>query len=572
MATCPKCRVHYEAAGTCPSDGEALLEDEAFASADLDLQVGATVGEYVVEAKIGEGGFGAVFRAAHPLIGKQVAIKVLYRRFSSDPQMVSRFIAEARAVNQIKSRNIIDIFSFGTLPDGRQYYVMELLSGEPLDAFIADRTVPLAEALPVLRAVARALDAAHAKGIAHRDLKPENIFLASDGDGTMYPKLLDFGIAKLMHEQTRHKTQTGAPIGTPYYMSPEQCRGRDVDHRTDIYSFGVLCYEMLTGRLPFNGESSMDILVQHMNDDPKPPSQVNLDLSAPIDRAVLAMMEKKPEDRPATLSAAVAALEDAARLMGISLPPPESTGVGTRKRTTGGPGRDSAAGHAPTEMAQSKPPTTPMRAQAGAQSHPGQSFIAAESSAQLQAAGRGRGKLWLAVAGALVIGGATVALIMMRGKQEKHAAAGPSASPSPSASVSPSPSQLASASPVPSPGPDLGAPPPSPSPDPAVSALPPAMISLEINGGPKGAEIYLDGKKVGRVPAKLDIPAGTTPLELELRKDGYQDHKESLVPSANTRLAIKLDKVKKAGKPGKPGTPGKPDKPKGEGLETPDWN
>ena len=167
--------------------------------------------------------------------------------------MVSRFIAEARAVNQIRHRNIIDIFSFGQLDDGRQYYVMELLDGEPLDALIErDGRLPLAEAIPILRGIARALDAAHAKGIAHRDLKPENVFLGRDPTARVFPKLLDFGIAKLLapEDGPKHKTRTGTPIGTPYYMSPEQCRGRDVDHRTDIYSFGVLAYRMLTGVLP----------------------------------------------------------------------------------------------------------------------------------------------------------------------------------------------------------------------------------------------------------------------------------------------------------------------------------
>src|SRR5262245_37564341 len=127
MATCPQCRVQYgNDLSACPDDGQSLLPDEAFSNADVDLQPGETVSEYKVEGKLGEGGFGAVFKAVHPLIGKQVAIKVLNRQYSSNPQMVSRFIAEARSVNQIRHRNIIDIFSFGQLPDGRQYYVMEL--------------------------------------------------------------------------------------------------------------------------------------------------------------------------------------------------------------------------------------------------------------------------------------------------------------------------------------------------------------------------------------------------------------------------------------------------------------
>src|SRR5262245_24110394 len=205
---------------------------------EVDLAAGTAVSEYVIEGAIGRGGFGTVYRAVQPLIGKKVAIKVLSRKYSADNEIVSRFVAEARAVNQIRHRHIIDIFSFGQLADGRHYYVMEHLEGEPLDRYLAKHgPMKLADALHVLRAIARALDAAHAKGIAHRDLKPENIFLARDDEGELFPKLLDFGIAKLSgpDDQLAHKTGTGVPIGTPFYMSPEQCRGRDVDHRTDIY-------------------------------------------------------------------------------------------------------------------------------------------------------------------------------------------------------------------------------------------------------------------------------------------------------------------------------------------------
>ena len=159
---------------------------------------------------------------------------MLARRFSVDPEMVSRFIAEARAVNQIRNRNIIDIFSFGQLEDGRAYYVMEHLDGETLDALIARRgPLPLLETLPILRAIAKALDAAHAKGIAHRDLKAENVFLATDPDGGVYPKLLDFGIAKLTArgDGLKHKTQTGARRSARVRIT---CRPSSAAARTSI--------------------------------------------------------------------------------------------------------------------------------------------------------------------------------------------------------------------------------------------------------------------------------------------------------------------------------------------------
>ncbi|MDX2087132.1 MAG: serine/threonine-protein kinase, partial [Kofleriaceae bacterium] len=288
---------------------------------DADLEVGARVGEYEVDGKLGQGAFGSVFRAVHPVIGKVVAIKVLARRFSVDPEMVSRFMAEARAVNQIRHRHIIDIFSYGTLEDGRLYYVMEYLDGEPLDALIErEQRIPVADALAILRGIAKALDAAHAKGVAHRDLKAENVFLGRDSDGGVFPKLLDFGIAKLMgsEDALKHKTRTGAPIGTPYYMSPEQCRGRDVDHRTDLYAFGVLTYFMLTGVFPHDAEDYMSILMKQVAEEPAPPSVHNGELTPAIDEAIAWLMKKDPAQRPPDLKTAMQALEQAAVNAGLA--------------------------------------------------------------------------------------------------------------------------------------------------------------------------------------------------------------------------------------------------------------
>jgi serine/threonine protein kinase len=288
---------------------------------DPDLLAGERVGEYEVEGLLGKGAFGTVFKAVHPLIGKQVAIKVLARRFSVDPEMVSRFIAEARAVNQIRHRHIIDIFSFGKLDDGRQYYVMEYLDGETLDQLLdRERRIPIGDALAILRAIAKALDAAHAKGITHRDLKAENVFLGRDSDGGLFPKLLDFGIAKLMSPEDglKHKTRTGAPIGTPYYMSPEQCRGKDVDHRTDVYAFGVLVYLMLTGVYPHDADDYMSILMAQISDVPSTPSTHNAELTPEIDEVVGWLMRKDPADRPADLRTAMKALEQAAKSAGLA--------------------------------------------------------------------------------------------------------------------------------------------------------------------------------------------------------------------------------------------------------------
>ena len=291
------------------------LEPKPPGASDQDLVPGSQVSEYRIESTIGKGGFGTVYRAVHPVIGKLVAIKVLGRRHAADPDIVSRFVAEARAVNQIRHRNIIDIFAFNQLDDGRHYYVMEYLEGEPLEHIIRrDGAMALADALPLLRQLAFALDAAHAKGIAHRDVKPDNVFVTHDGNGEPLPKLLDFGIAKLLAPdgEVPHRTQSGVAIGTPHYMSPEQCRGREVDHRTDIYSFGVLAYRLLTGVLPFEDGDYIELLRKQMEDEPVRPSTRDPRLPTAVDDAIAWMMRKLPDARPRRVIDGVTALDPSA--------------------------------------------------------------------------------------------------------------------------------------------------------------------------------------------------------------------------------------------------------------------
>jgi tRNA A-37 threonylcarbamoyl transferase component Bud32 len=266
---------------------------------DTDLPAGSLVGEFRVEAKLGEGGMAAVFSAVHPVVGKRAAVKVISRRLCADQHAVERFVQEARTVHQIAHPNIVDTFGFGTLPDGRCYFLMEWLNGESLADRLRKGSLGVFEALDILIQTAEALKAAHEAGVVHRDLKPDNVFV----DESRTPpsvKLLDFGIAKLAAaDVTLPRTRSGTAMGTPGYMSPEQARGRNVDGKTDVYALGCMTFEMVLGRLPFEGESAIDILAKHLAEPPPVPSALWREVPARFERLILSMLEKDPAARPA---------------------------------------------------------------------------------------------------------------------------------------------------------------------------------------------------------------------------------------------------------------------------------
>jgi hypothetical protein len=229
------------------------------------LAAGAVIGEkYRIERLIGRGGMGSVWSAVHVSLGQRVAVKLIAKRYASSREARHRFDLEAKAVAQLRSRYVVQVYDHGETQDGTPYIVMELLEGESLDARVSRGPLTLTAASLVLEQIGRALGRAHTLGMVHRDLKPENVFLtvSPDGDGEI-AKVLDFGIVKLRgQEGIGSSTRTGAVLGTPLYMSPEQARGlKSVDHRTDLYSLGMVTYAMLTGHPAFTGESLGDLLV-----------------------------------------------------------------------------------------------------------------------------------------------------------------------------------------------------------------------------------------------------------------------------------------------------------------------
>ncbi|CAN5917267.1 hypothetical protein BH11MYX2_BH11MYX2_29220 [soil metagenome] len=300
---------------------------------DFEIKPGMRLGEYEVEAKVGQGGMGVVYSAVHPLIGKRAAIKVLLKELCSDSATVERFIDEARAVNNINHPNIVDVFAFGEMPDGRRFLVMEWLDGETLRQRVARSRPSLAEVGAIVKPLVRALQAAHAKHVIHRDLKPDNVFLAKRDDHPVV-KLLDFGIAKLVRNDNGvSKTATGAIVGTPQYIAPEQAKGYAIDYRADVYALGGILFELLTGRPPFIADNAMEMVAKHLMEAPVAPSSIVASTPPELDDIVLRMLSKQPEGRP-ELSEVVSVIDTAAFASFGTAPP---TGVGLVPFLNSGP-------------------------------------------------------------------------------------------------------------------------------------------------------------------------------------------------------------------------------------------
>ncbi len=310
MKVCPACRTDYGGGEVfCPVDATRLVTTSQMSVSPLDPDdplIGVVLaGRYVVKSRIGEGGMGLVYEGLHRDIDKRVAIKVLRDDLSRKPEVVARFRQEARSASRIGHENIVDIFDFGETTRGASYFVMEYLEGEDLGNVLSrDATVPAERACQIVLECCRALSATHAKGIVHRDIKPENIFLTSRDGVDDFVKIVDFGIAKMSDIEMdgapgRKLTKTGMIFGTPEYMSPEQAAGRELDHRVDVYALGVILYECLAGRVPFEGDTFMGVLTQHLSapvpaiGDVNPNAEVSRELEVVIGKA----LAKDPDDR-----------------------------------------------------------------------------------------------------------------------------------------------------------------------------------------------------------------------------------------------------------------------------------
>jgi serine/threonine-protein kinase len=310
VAVCRTCGQTLDAAGACIACGATFLADVDVAvdvsraqpkpvQQGADALIGRTViGQYVIRSRIGDGGMGAVYRAEQTTVGRDAAIKVLHPQLSASRDVAERFQQEARAASQLNHPNVVTIYNYGAMEDGTLFLAMEFLDGTNLKDLVT-KSGPLApeRAVKIAKQIAESLDEAHRRGIVHRDLKPHNVMLVERGQQTDFVKVLDFGLAKV---QGVDMTADGLLCGTPRYMSPEQLSGAKVDGRSDLYSLGIVLFEMLAARTPFEADSVLGFVNQHLKDPPPSLSQVVKRKKFPraLEELVARLLAKSPGERP----------------------------------------------------------------------------------------------------------------------------------------------------------------------------------------------------------------------------------------------------------------------------------
>jgi len=496
------------------------------------IEIGAVLaGKYRVERVLGQGGMGIVVQAMHLQLHQPVAMKFLLSDVLGNQQIVQRFLREAQAAVRLKGEHVAHVIDVGTLETGTPYMVLEYLEGTDFASFPRSQ-LTVGGTVDLMLQACEALAEAHSLGIVHRDVKPANFFITRRADGTLLLKVLDFGISKSL--TASHLTATQTAIGTPAYMSPEQMRSsRDVDHRTDIWSLGVVLYELLQGVPPFGGETFSSMVLTVVND---PLPKLTVRLPGDLESVVYRCLEKDPAKRFQNIAELACALAKYAQS--------EVQAAISVQRTKGilRPESVVALGPGPAQRV----PASTISGSAGAGTVPRRS--------------RGRWPI-TGLAGTALIGGAIV-LIVSRGddaspQATSPAAAGETADVAPHAqsiAIDAPPStkgrpavaaghngtatpNAAAAAPLP---PAAGPPPPGRPP-----LMAPAAVSIVIESTPPGAQVFVSSEKTARgtTPYVLELAPTSAPVEIRLARAGYKPMKKTIGPDSDPRLAFALEKA-----------------------------
>jgi serine/threonine-protein kinase len=457
-------------------------------------------GRYRVERLLGEGGMGAVYEGRHVLVGKRVAIKLLHSEYATSEEVLKRFYREAQSAAAIGHKNIIDIYDVGVTPANEPYIAMEYLEGEDLESLLErEGKLPVEAACGILEPALLALEAAHAKGIVHRDLKPANIFLLRGEGGAPVVKLIDFGISKMTGTGSTKLTQTGALLGTPAYMSPEQARGdADLDHRTDIYAMGVILYQMLTGELPFQGAHYNELLINVLTAEPRPPRELDPSIPVEVEALVLRELSKDPRSRS---SGARELLIELQRLSAYSERESGLSLLGTRLqagvasgdlgRTKGGSGVQSSASKVLSQLART----------------PG---VWAGTAAKRKS----RTLLWAGIAAGVVVAGGLGLYLAVSGEQ------------APATGTAEVPAAI-----------------------PAAAAAEQG-VTITLQGVPEDARIIYDGARIPENPFRVKRSSLYAPLRVEA--DGFEPFTTSVMPDADKNVVVELKPLAPAAEPAAP--------------------